>query len=514
MAIKKSKKFNGFLNFKEDRPVRSFLDMDISKLEKEYRTIEPKHIKKESEKRAFSIFQNTAKRVPAYKKFLKENGVNPKNIKSFEDFKKIPITDKNNYIKKYPLSERCVDGKLSSSRMMAMSSGTSGEPTYWPRSDEQEYEANIIHELIYKYLLKIGDKKTLVIICFPMGIYVSGIATVLPTWVNLNSKTKATFITPGNNKSEVLRAIKSLWNDFEKFVIIGHPFFVKDILENGIKDCLKWSSKDIRLLFCSEGFNEDWRNYVADLSGIKKPYYAMSTYGSSEMLLMGFETPLTVNTRIFLDKDRKGREDILPDTKVIPSIFQYDPRLRFIESVDKELIFTVNGGVPLIRFNMHDMGEVFDFDIVSKKIDSVIKKTKKDKEEIWKLPFVTLYGRSDRTLKFYAANIYPEHIRIALDHKSFLEKLTGKFVMCKKINEKMEQCLEINVEMVPNIQDNGELNSEIKKVITDKLKEINKEYLCIFEQYKDKDLSPEVKLCEFGDEKYFKPGLKPRFIID
>lgn len=38
---------------------------------------------------------------------------------------------------------------------------------------------------------------------------------------------------------------------------------------------------------------------------------------------------------------------------------------------------------------------------------------------LWKLPIVTLRGRSDQTIIFYAANIYPEHIHHALSKQSF-----------------------------------------------------------------------------------------------
>ena len=107
-----------------------------------------------------------------------------------------------------------------------------------------------------------------------------------------------------------------------------------------------------------------------------------------------------------------------------PQFFQYNPLLRYIESVGegtqaKELIFTSASGIPLIRFNLHDRGDTYSFSQVKKIMNLAHVKS------AHQLPFVALWGRSDQTLIFYAANIYPEHIKIGLDPRRFLKKLQG-----------------------------------------------------------------------------------------
>jgi phenylacetate-CoA ligase len=492
--------------------IKEFLDFDISLFEKNLRTKGESFWQKLGEEKALKIFHAAAEKVPAYKDFLKKRKIDHKKIKTIEDFKQVPVTDKKNYVSAYSLPDRCWFGKVSSNRTMAMSSGTSGEPTYWPRNDFQEYEANIIHELLYKYTFEIDKSGTLVVIGFPVGIYVSGMATTLPTWLNLAAKHKATFITPGNNKNEVLRAVKSLWGDFAKILLIGHPFFIKDVIETGKKDGVKWSTRDIRLMFCSEGFNEEWREHIMKVAGIKDKNHVISTYGSSEALLMAEETPLSIYIREKIDRDPMLRKKIV-GSEVVPSVFQWNPALRYIESKDRELLFTSVGGTPLIRFNLHDSGSVIDFSEMSARANSLFDKFANKNNSFKRLPFVTLYGRSDHTIKFYAANIYPEHIRLALDYGPFLDRMTGKFVLIKRMDKDLEQSLEVNIEMKDGHDSDCDLLDEVVKRIYVKLKEINKEYLCICEQYKDKDLRPKVNFLKNGHEKYFKPGLKPKFIV-
>ena len=51
------------------------------------------------------IYRAASKRVPAYRDFLlKQSGRLPQ-VSTAEDFKNLPLTDKTNYILRYPLEE-------------------------------------------------------------------------------------------------------------------------------------------------------------------------------------------------------------------------------------------------------------------------------------------------------------------------------------------------------------------------------------------------------------------------
>lgn len=474
--------------------------------------------KTSAEQKALNLFHGASIRVPAYKDFLKRAKINPAKIKTMEDFAGVPITDANNYIAAYAVAKRCWDGKLAANQLIATSSGTTGEPKFWPRSAEQDREAAHIHEWLYKMYFGIDAKRsTLLLIGYPMGIYISGMATVLPSWlIAAIKKYSVTVMSIGNNKMEMIRAVRNLSAQYDQTILVGHPFFIKDVIETGVDEGIAWSRANLGLMFCSGGFSEAWREYVAKKAGIKPGAMRIfNTYGSSEMLLMGYETPLTIGVKRMMEKDTRFLKDLTGDV-IPPQLFQYDPSLRHIESVQstsskyvgKELVFTSASGIPLVRFNLHDRGDVIPLSRVNK-----IAKHIKASALRPRLPFVSMYGRSDDTLKFHAVNIYPEHIKAGLMDRQFMRALTGKFVMRKSLGKKMDERLEINVELTPGVRVSKRLEHDIENRVTQKLRKVNLEYLDMSTHLGAKTY-PRIILRSYQDAQYFKPGLKPKFIIN
>ncbi len=453
------------------------------------------------QKRSLELFHQVALRVPAYKDFLKKHKVNAAKIKTFKDFSLLPQTDKSNYIQAYPLKSRCFDGQIFNSTIIASSSGTTGTGNYWPRNSYQEFEAALTHELLFKNLYHIDQFKTLFIIGFPMGVYVSGMATVLPSWLVVQ-KYNASIVSCGNNKTEVLKAVNALGRDFEQIVMVGHPFFIKDVLESGVKLGIVWKNYRVGLMFCSEGFNEEWREHILSEAGLRTAS-AFNTYGSSEMLLMAYETEQSIASRIKLNSNPALAKELFGNTE-IPNLFQYNPALRYIEEEGGEFLFTSQSGLPLVRFNLHDSGKIIKHSKISEKL-------KLTHRNFWNLPFLALNGRSDYTMIFYAANIYPQHIHSALGKARILKNVSGKFTMTKGYYKNMDEFLEINIELKPKLKPNQNLKKIIGDSIVKKLLEINSEYNYVYNNL-HKDLKPKIKLWPYQHKKYFTPGLKPRYI--
>src|SRR5689334_19505679 len=89
---------------------------DITLLEKDLKAnLEHWWIKK-GEDSALRLFHEMSVRVPAYKDFLKENGISHEKIKTIEDFQTVPPIDKQNYLRKYPREMLCWDGEFRSKR--------------------------------------------------------------------------------------------------------------------------------------------------------------------------------------------------------------------------------------------------------------------------------------------------------------------------------------------------------------------------------------------------------------
>jgi phenylacetate-CoA ligase len=494
-----------------DNWIQAYYKFKIQDYEKQLAHKNQVFWQQQGEKQALKTFHLAAEQVPAYKDFLKKQKIEHSKIKTIADFKLVPTTDKQNYISYYPLKTRSWGGEIALSKITASSSGTTGNSNYWPRGGEQEFEAAINHELIYRNFFNIHKTSTLLIVGFPVGVYVSGMATVLPSWL-IAQKYRINLVSTGNNKSEVLKAIKNLSPNFEQTIIIGHPFFLKDVLETGKSEGIDWKDVRIKLMMCSEGFNESWREYVLWQAGIKNKFNnCISTYGSSEMLLMGIETPLSVLIKDLVEKNPAINFKIF-DRRHAPSIFQYNPTQKYIEHSGRELIFTSQSGLPLIRFNLKDSGVTFSFS----EGQALLKEyhptsLKRQIQPVWQLPFLALWGRSDQTIIFYAANIYPDHIHAALNRKKFLPLITGKFAMRKAYLKNMDEFLEINVELKNKIKGSRELTSKIGEGITAALTEINKEYNDAQKKFGKKVL-PKIKLWPYNHKKYFRPGLKPKYI--
>lgn len=453
-------------------------------------------------KKALLLFHQAAEKVPAYKDFLKKNRINHKKIKTSQDFKAVPWTDKKNYITSYPLVARLWEGNITDSNLIAVSSGTSGAPTFWPRGAFQEFEASIIHELIYRYLFHIDKyRSTLLVIGFPMGVYVSGVATLLPS-LEVARKYGMTVVSVGNNKEELLRVVQSLTPEYDQVILAGHPFFIKDAIETGKSMGVNWRRKKLRLMFCSEGFSEGWRQYLLREAGIRDECNAISTYGASELLLIGHETKFTISLRKIFEKNLELRRKFTRDG-LVPSIFQYNPIFRFIENMGAELVFTSASGIPLIRFNLHDNGRVIPLREV--RLYAPI-----GSAPLWNLPLVSLSGRSDQTIIFYAANIYPEHIHAALNHPWFLKTITGKFTMRKGYRKNMDEYLEIHIELRDKRGEKLKRNLHDKIIRT--LQAVNMEYRDALSRF-GKKAEPRVILHPYQDANFFKPGIKPRYIL-
>lgn len=461
---------------------------------------------KAGERKALKLFQAAATRVPAYKDFLKKHKIQARKIETIKDFRTLPILTKENYIKPYSVRERSWDGKIENHSILAMSSGTSGVPTLWPRGYQQEAEAAFIHEFLFTDLYEVDTYKTLIVICFPMGVYVSGIATAVPTILTAFKHSKISVVTAGNNKDSTLLFLQHTSDDYEQIVLVGHPFFIKDVIETGVEEKMHWTRMRVRTMFCSEGFSEAWRSYVASLLHTEAKTSVLGTYGSSEFLLTGFENPSTIGVRMAAEKDTILRERLFGGT-VVPSLFQFNPLSRFIESVGGDLVVTASSGVPLIRYNQHDMGTVLPFS----RVHDVLKSDQYF-HKAWQWPFVTLFGRSDRTLVLYAANIYPEHIQLTLSTAKYAAVFTGKFFMEKKELPRMEQKLVIHIELRSGVKTSKGFEVRIRDHVVRELKNINIEYRDASTMLGGEKMVPIIILHQHGDPSYFKSGLKPRFM--
>ena len=121
---------------------------------------------------AIKLFKFIAKNVPAYQKLLKEHGINPNSIKSVADFKKLPITDKDTYLRKFKFSDLLPYRDFSKITTFSATSGSTGESFYFPRGEEHDAQYAYVAELFLRNQFEIDQHKTLGIIGFGLGIWI------------------------------------------------------------------------------------------------------------------------------------------------------------------------------------------------------------------------------------------------------------------------------------------------------------------------------------------------------
>lgn len=490
-----------------------FFSWPIERSRKILETTPPEVWEREGQKRALHIFHEAAERVPAYRDFLKKYQVDPAKIQTIGDFKAVPPMDKNNYLKQYSLKELSWDGILNVSHIISVSSGSTGTPFFWPRGITLELETTQIFELFLEVLFETNSRSTLFVNAFAMGMYVGGPITLNSVLRVAQKHNNLTIVTPGYSLDDILRVISELGPQYDQIVLASYPPFAKDIIDEGIQQGISWQNFDLKLLLAGEGFNEGWRDYVAELAGKRNVVrHFINLYGTADAAILGHETPFSVMYRRAFNKNARVRKQIFGDER-LPSLLQYYPTLRYFEVLEEELIFTASAGVPLIRYNIHDRGGIFSWNQIQETAGRLefdyneMAKTMSVNLSRWQLPCAFIFGRSDFTSVLYGANVYPENIRAALEEPSIRSEVSGKFTMFTETDRRQNQRLLINIECASEKPPRRSFSRDLQRAIIKTLLEMNSEYKVVHHSV-GKKTWPVIKLFSRGDPKYFARGTK------
>ncbi|KKR14814.1 MAG: hypothetical protein UT42_C0017G0007 [Candidatus Falkowbacteria bacterium GW2011_GWA2_39_24] len=475
-------------------------------------------IRKES---ILNLFRLVNERIPAYHAFLQNHKIKPNNIKTVIDLQSLPTIDKKNYLRKYPLSELTIDGCLNKPLIFTSTSGSTGTPFYFHRSFDLDLHASIIHELFYLQGQYKKEEPVLVIVCFGMGVWIGGLITYQSFHLLQERGYNVSIITPGINKEEIFKALKDLGKSYKNIILVGYPPLIKDIIDEGPSRHIDWQKFRVRLLFAAEVFTEDFREYVSKEVNMRNSFIdTMNIYGSADLGAMAFETPLTILIRRLCAKNQKLFEAVFKKIQKTPTLGQYIPSFISFEAENDNLLVSGNNTIPLIKYDLGDHGGVYSFQELTKKLNKLGINFKKEAkkagiEKFWyELPFVYIYERADFSTSLYGLQVYPEPIREALLKKPLSAYLTGKFTLETRFNNKQNQYLLIHLEM-RNKSHNGAiaktLRQAILSAIVEQLKFKNSEYRELY-KFLGKRAIPHLQFWSAEDPKYFKPGIKQKWI--
>ncbi len=464
------------------------------------------------EESVLALFHTTVRDVPAYRAFLHSRWIKPENIRTFDDFRKLPLLTKDNYINRYALPERCRGGKVEANDMVAVSSGSTGQPTFWLRSPADELEISYRFEQVFHDSFYADTRTTLAVICFPLGTWVGGMFTASCCRALASKGYRITVVTPGNNPDEIFRVVRHLAPMFEQTVLLGYPPFLKDVVDRGRAQDVPWSSYNVKMVFAGEVFSEEWRTLVAERVGARQPENDVaSLYGTADAGVLGNETPLSISIRRFLAGQPNIARELFGEAR-LPTLVQFDPYSRFFETSGNTLLFSGDNGIPLLRYHIADTGGVVPYgDLLSflerRGFDAASAARAVGAREIRELPFVFVFGRSNFAVSYFGANVYPENIAVGLEQTGVSARVTGKFVV--EVQERQGNTfLTIAVELAPGEEGDEQLRDDIAGSVLVHLRRLNSEYAhYVPESY----ALPEVALYAHGHPEYFPVGIKHRY---
>jgi phenylacetate-CoA ligase len=451
-------------------------------------------------KKAINIFQASAKSVPAYKSFLQKKKIKPSSIKTQADFKKLPITDKNNYIKHYSLIDRVSHGQPAS--VIYASSGSSGKPTFWFNNKTQEHLSGLEHVRLFRDVLQIKKQEpTLVIVCFAMGLWIAGPHSVNSCRQLAKYGFNVTVSAPGYNLEDILAVLKEVAPLYKNIIFFGHPPRLMDIMHSVVKKRLFKKTQKIKLITSGDAFDEKWRQDMAELLHIKESQHSIiNLYGSTDAGAMAYETPLTIFLRQESLKRTNLYFELFGEAKSLPALYQYNPQHIFFENPKQELIITSNTANPLVRYNIRDIGNVITYQRLKNilKNNSLISKAKYHDLNLWSRPLVIVSGRSDVATRFYALAIYPEHIQASLEARKISQNITDNYLVYTETTKKNKiQKFHIELELKPGINPSKKLESLIQKNIAKTLSQLSAEYRKLYSIMGSKSL-PVITLHKNG----------------
>ena len=415
-----------------DKIVKKIKTLKREKVISLLKNLKPDPLENYSRKLALRAFRNAAGRLSAYQSILKEQNVDRRRIKTFEDFKKlVPVIDKKLFFQHSGYKEIVLDGNTDRVRGISTSSGTSRSFSFALFSEADNKRASEFAEILLDHFLGASTRKVFVINCNPMGVKIP-----------LNFPTADTCV----NADVALNIFEKVMHEYDQILFISEIHFLKKLLEDGLDRGIPWARTRANFIVGADWMPESMRHYFESI--LQSDYGAkermvVANLGMTELATsLGNESVETIMIRKEMVKDPKFAQDLLGPEKIIPEIFYYYPMniyaemLRNGQGVD-ELVYSVlseTALTPLIRYNSKDWGKL----IPHEKMKAVLEKH--DKGHLipaLKLPMIAMYGRSDDYLLFGDKRIYSQEVRGKLyEDLDLASRFTGHFKM-KKENDRL-----------------------------------------------------------------------------
>jgi len=380
-----------------------------------------------------------------YRKKFEIAGLKPDNIKTFEDFQKIPFTVKDNLRDNYPFGMIAV--KPNDIVEIHASSGTTGNPIIgaYTKNDMATWE-----ELMARSIYTTGGRKEDVIhIAYGYGLFTGGLG------FHYGAQKIGTTIVPISG-GMTQRQIK-LMQDLGATILCCTPSFAVYLAETMVKEGVN-PRRDLKLrigLFGAEPWSEKIRERIQKELGIE----AFDVYGLTELCGPGVSIECNQHKGLHIWEDHFIVETINPETgEVLPS------------GEEGELVFTTltKTGIPMLRYRSRDISVV---------------ETEKCACGRTHARMMRVRGRSDDMLIIRGVNVFPSQIEYAT--MGFPELATQYQIVVDRPDAL--DTFAVKVELTEQASKNAQLDKNaLKRSIQDKIHSVT-------------GLSAEVEIVKCGE---------------
>jgi phenylacetate-CoA ligase len=385
--------------------------------------------------RAWLAFEKARQRVPAYGDFLRQRGdPRPRARRFVPDLRVVPITDKESYVRRYSVEERCTGGRIPSAGVVVdESSGTSGTPNNWVRGPVERREVKQALQVAFHHQL--GHEPVFFLNAFALGPWATGMNVSM----SLVDVTILKSVGPDVAKIE---ATLNLFGPRYRYVIAGYPPFLKTLVDTADVD---WASFDLIAIYGGEGISEAMRDYLG--RAFSRVY---GSYGASDLEInIAAESDFTIALRRLLADRSDVREQLGIDGD-LPLVFQFNPIDYHVETTDDgELVVTLcrtETASPKIRYNIRDLGRVVRFpqlrrELAAAGIDVASLGPTTD------LPLLFLAGRADLAVPYFGSKVTPANVEEVVFSIPELADRVASFALVVDEDEQATKRLTIALEL-------------------------------------------------------------------
>lgn len=436
---------------------------------------------------ALYVARETAARVPAYARFLRLAGFDPRRLRGPDDFGQLPLTDAASYLAPFAVAERCREGGLARAQALALGAGGAASPTLWPRFPEQDRALlQACGALLHEHF-RLRERWTLLLLATPVGTWLGGLPLAeLAPRLFADQEARGSVVTPGLAVAEALHCVRQLGRYYDQVVLAGAPATLAELLDAGARGGIDWPALHTGLLLLGEDAAETERARLLERTG-RAPDALQGLCGLYSSLeaggIVGYETIACRLVRRLCARDPALARALFGSAR-LPLLVQYDPFRYFLEVYEDTLVLTTRGGMPLVRYNTHDRGGLLRCEELvarcrARGIDLAAELRALGSAGLQPLPFVYTHGRAD-AVSVRGALVSAAQLRAILERPSLRLALSGRFQFQVDTISDGRTVLRVACELRPGVPPREELRRLYRYTLLRELQRGNPEFCGVY----------------------------------